>query len=199
MATTPASPASGGLSRFAAPSRRTRPRRRIGSGAPDVLEVLSRDLTVMVYREGNPEVRHQIQQTVQLRAAQASWAEFMFKVRQVLGLAHVEGIYSEYKLFPVYCAKTLVDGTTYVARPTENCALTRSLPIEGETPHPAWPIVEKCREGRAEIARNIEKYPETTKGAERFAEFRQKYVHCVCMYMSNSHWPLAWLSMTEHD
>ena len=60
--------------------RRTRPRRKMG-GLNDVRAVLSRDITVMVYREGAPEVRSEIKQTVQLRAAQASWAEFVSKVR----------------------------------------------------------------------------------------------------------------------
>ena len=61
------------------PMRRTRPRRKMG-GMSDVRAVLSRDITVNVYREGAPEVRSEIKQTVQLRAAQASWAEFVSKV-----------------------------------------------------------------------------------------------------------------------
>ena len=90
-----------------------------------------------------------------------------------LGLSDVEGIYTSIGGYPVHRIASLRDGATYAVRPTEDCAMSKSLlPLnlkeeaQGYNPtFPAWESVEEGRKAKLELER-IEREFREAGGAE---------------------------------
>ena len=75
---------------------------------------------------------------------QSSWEPFVNRVKSALHLSELEGIYTDsHPNLPIYTAKSLKDKHSYVVKPTEACALVRSLTIDRLGHYPSYEIVER--------------------------------------------------------
>lgn len=60
-------------------------------------------------------------------------------------------------MYPVHRIQTLVDGGVYVARPTESCALMRSLVNhEANEEFPGHPWIDVGRQAKVDLHKKIE-------------------------------------------
>lgn len=130
-------------------------------------------MKVSVYREGAPEVRVDIQIDVATDVTQAAWHDFELQIKAKLDLDSIEGVYTEWKMYPVLCIKTLVNYATYVVRPTEGCALIRSLTVDRNGEYPSLPLVEAGKHAVRDLQSSIDNFPTTAGEGKTLAEFHR--------------------------
>ena len=99
---------------------------------------------VFVFREGAREEEHEIAFDVHAECRQQSWGTFLSRVKDCLHLTEVEGVYTSCEaMLPVIDVKSLIHGQCYMVRPTEGCALVRSLTIDKTGHYPSSQTVER--------------------------------------------------------
>lgn len=105
---------------------------------------------VFVFREGAREDEHAVSFEVRAECRQQSWGVFLSRVKHCLRLTDVEGVYTSCEaMLPVIDVKSLIHGQCYMVRPTEGCALLRSLTIDKTGHYPSSQAVERFPMGVA--------------------------------------------------
>ena len=101
-------------------------------------------MRVRLYKEGDRSRVETVAVHFDLAYPQSAWAGFLREASHALGVEEADGIYEDLAGAPVHRVVSLVDGGLYFIRPTESCALLRSLtakPDEFEA-FPAWPSID---------------------------------------------------------
>ena len=111
-------------------------------------------LNVSVFRECNPATKKSLTITFMRSSSQAAWEPFLDKASRYLAVERVEGIYTEVGLFPVHTIASLKEGASYAVRPTEDCALLRSLTGVSDDEY-SWSIVEAGKVAKFDLDKEI--------------------------------------------
>lgn len=109
-------------------------------------------LTLHFHLEGAPFPTYPISFDLPPQSSQQSiFSDILSKAGEVLGLSDVEGIYTSVGLYPVFRVASFKDNASYAVRPTEDCAMSKSLLPRTKRESamglnysfPAWPIVDE--------------------------------------------------------
>jgi len=114
-------------------------------------------IEVVVFRECNPDSKKKISIEFFRSHAQSAWEPFLDKCSRYLKVEKIEGIYTELGLYPVHQIVSLRHLACYAVRPTEDCALLRSLTQVNDDVY-SWPIIEAGKEAKFDLDKEIEEF-----------------------------------------
>jgi len=131
---------------------------------------------VYVFREGDRANEHVVTFKVRNECRQQSWSTFVDLVKDCLLLTAIEGVYTSCeKMLPVMDVKSLIEGHSYMVRPTEGCALVRSLTLDKTGRYPASEVVERCRRAHLETNQVVDQFSTTMGHSQSYAEWHVEF------------------------
>ncbi|GMI23564.1 hypothetical protein TrCOL_g11286 [Triparma columacea] len=155
-----------------------------------------RNITLNFHLDGTPFPIHTRTFPLPPQSSQQSaWSSILAAAGDCLGLSDVEGIYTSIGGYPVHRVASLRNGATYAVRPTEDCAMSKSLlPLstkekaQGYNPtFPAWESVEEGRQAKIKLEEMEREFREMGGGEFLEDGSEKEHVHLGGVDIGKSH------------